>query len=111
MPPEEAIKAAMESCINDGILRDVLSEEKEAVMNSVLYGFTAKEEKEYQKMMLREAREEGLEQGRELERQNTEAERNRAEEAENRAEVAESLIKDLQVQIKELKAQIKELTS
>lgn len=66
MPMEEAIRAAMESCINDGILKDVLSEEKEAVMNSVLYGFTAKEEKEYQKMILREVREEGLKQGIEL---------------------------------------------
>ncbi|MCR5054686.1 MAG: hypothetical protein K6A69_07580 [Lachnospiraceae bacterium] len=44
----------------DGILRDVLSEEREAVMNSILYGFTEKEEREYQKMMRREAREEGL---------------------------------------------------
>ena len=101
MPMEEAIRAAMESCINDGILKDVLSEEKEAVMNSVLYGFTAKEEKEYQKMILREVREEGLKQGIELgraeERQNTEAERRRADAAETR--------------IKELEAQIKELTS
>ena len=93
MPPEEAIKAAMESCINDGILRDVLSEEKEAVMNSVLYGFTAKEEREYQKELLREAREEG----RAEERRNTEAERQRADAAESR--------------IKELEAQLKELTS
>ena len=86
MPLEEAIK----SCINDGILRDVLSEEKEAVMNSVLYGFTAKEEREYQKMMLREAREEGLEQGRTEERQNTEAERRRADIEKRRADAAEA---------------------
>ena len=78
MPLEEAIKAAMESCIDDGILKDVLSDEKEAVMNSVLYGFTAKEEREYQKELLREAREEG----RAEERRNTEAERRRADTAE-----------------------------
>ncbi|MCR5024819.1 MAG: hypothetical protein K6A90_10870, partial [Lachnospiraceae bacterium] len=105
MPPEEAIKAAMESCIDDGILKDVLLDEKEAIMNSVLYGFTAKEEREYQKMILREAREEGLaegraeglEQGRVEERQNTETERKRADAAESR--------------IKELEAQLKKLTS
>ena len=102
MPLEEAIKTAMESCINDGILKDVLSDEKEAVMNSVLYGFTAKEEREYQKMMLREAREEGLaeglaegraeglkqglEQGRTEERRNTESERRKAESERRRAD-------------------------
>ena len=86
MPLEEAIKAAMESCIDDGILKDVLSDEKEAVMNSVLYGFTAKEEREYQKMMLREAREEGLAEGRAEERRNTEAERRKAESERRKAE-------------------------
>ena len=97
MPLEEAVNAAMESCIDDGILKDVLSDEKEAVMNSVLYGFTAKEEREYQKELLREAREEGLAEGRAEERRNTEAERQRADAAESR--------------IKELEAQLKELTS
>ena len=82
MPLEEAVNAAMQSCIDDGILKDVLSDEKEAVMNSVLYGFTAKEEREYQKELLREAREEGLAEGRTEERRNTEAERRRADTAE-----------------------------
>ncbi len=91
MPMEAAVKTAMESCIEDGILKDVLIEEKEAVMNSILYGFTEKEEREYQKMMRREAREEGLAEGRELERRNTEAESRRADvaEAERNAAIAE----------------------
>ena len=111
MPPEEAIKAAMESCIDDGILKDVLSDEKEAVMNSVLYGFTAKEEREYQKMMLREAREEGLaegleqglEQGHAEERQNTEAERRKAESERRRADTAEAELAKYKAKFGEIK--------
>ncbi len=71
MPHEEAVDEAVKYCIDNGILEDVLSEERSAVMLEMLTKF---DEKSY---------EEGLrEEGREEERANTEKERLRAETAE-----------------------------
>ena len=71
MPPEEAVDEAVKKCIEEGILTDVLSEERSAVMLEMLTTF---DEKAY---------EEGLrEEGREEERRNTERERRRADKAE-----------------------------
>ncbi len=78
MPHEEAVDEAVKYCIDNGILEDVLSEERSAVMLEMLTRF---DEKSY---------EEGLrEEGREEDRANTEKERLRAEAAEKRAEAAE----------------------
>lgn len=100
MTLEEAVSNAINSCIKDGILADVLSEERNAVMRSILTitGFTEKEEREYQEELREEARAEGraeglaegraegraegLAEGRTEERHNTEMERRRADAAE-----------------------------
>ena len=71
MPPERAVDDAVRECIDNNILKDVLSEERSAVMLEMLTTF---DEKVY---------EEGLrEEGREEERVNTERERKRADDAE-----------------------------
>ena len=78
MSMEEAVDKAVLECIEADYLKDVLSEERAAVMLEMLTRF---DEKSY---------EEGLrEEGREEERANTEKERLRAEAAEKRAEAAE----------------------
>ena len=83
MPYEKAVDEAVKYCIYNGILEDVLSEERSAVMLEMLTQF---DEKSY---------EEGLrEEGREEERANTEKERLRAEAAEKRAEAAEKILKE-----------------
>ena len=55
------IENAIESCIRDGILSELLKKEKVKVMASVLSEFN---EVDYAKMIREEGRSEGLEQGR-----------------------------------------------
>ncbi len=79
MSYEEAVDEAVRYCIEHGILRDVLSEERSAVMLEMLTYFDKK------------AYEEGLrDEGHEEERANTEQERQRADAAEARADSAEA---------------------
>ncbi len=88
MPLEQAVDEAVKDCIESDILRDVLSEERSAVMLEMLTTF---DEKAY---------EEGLrEEGREEERANTEREMHRADIAEERADAAEARIKELEAEL------------
>lgn len=61
MPLEEGIDEAVKYCIEHGILKDVLEEERSAVMLEMLTEF---DEKLYEEGIREEAIEEGLEQGR-----------------------------------------------
>ena len=61
MEKEAAIDAAVDSCINDGIMADLLLKHKAEVKDMVL---TEYNEEEVYRMMRRDAREEGLEEGR-----------------------------------------------
>lgn len=85
MPYEKAVDEAVRYCIDNGILEDVLSEERSAVMLEMLTQF---DEKSYEEGL----REEGRAEGRAEERANTEKERLRADEAEKRAEAAEKIL-------------------
>ncbi len=91
MPAERAVDEAVRECINNNVLRDILSEERSSVMLEMLSSF---DEKVY---------EEGLrEEGREEERQNTERERKRADNAEVRADNAEAELKKYKERFGEL---------
>ncbi len=83
MPVEDAVDEAVRYCIANGILVDVLEEERSAVMLEMLTYF---DEKGYEEGLREEAREEGRKEGREEERANTERERKRADNAEARAD-------------------------
>ena len=85
MSTEMAVDEAVRECIANNYIKDVLEEERSAVMLEMLTEF---DEKAY---------EEGLrEEGREEERKNTEA-------AEKRAKEAEARVRELEAQIKEMK--------
>ncbi len=60
MSLEEAVDLAVRECIDEGILKDVLSEERSAVMLEILTTF---DEKVYEAGLRQEAREEGLAEG------------------------------------------------
>ena len=62
MPKKEAIDRAVRECIEEGILADVLSEERSAVMLEMLTEF---DEKLYEEGLREEGYEKGLEKGRE----------------------------------------------
>ena len=80
---EDAVDEAVKWCIENGILVDVLEEERSAVMLEMLTEF---DEKTYEEGLREEGREEGRkeghEEGRKEERINTEKERRRADKAE-----------------------------
>ncbi len=76
MSLEDAVDEAVKWCIENGILVDVLEEERSAVMLEMLTEF---DEKTYEEGLREEGREEGREQGRKEERANTERERKRAD--------------------------------
>ena len=97
---EEAIQKAIDSCIERGILRDILLKEKSEVQHMIL---TEYNEKKHMKTLYAQGREAGQEEGRQEERVNTERERERAEEAENRAEEAEKENIRLREEIRRLK--------
>ena len=83
MSAEMAVDEAVKECIANNYLKDVLEEERSAVMLEMLTEF---DEKAYEEGL----REEGREEGREEERKNTEKEKIRADAAENRADAAEA---------------------
>ena len=58
---EQAIHEAIESCIEDGILTDILKKEKVRIMASILAEF---DEIGYAQMLRDEGREQGIEEGR-----------------------------------------------
>lgn len=60
MTKEEAVNAAVDSCIRDGILADILRKERAKIMASILAEFDAEE---YAEMLKRESREEGKMEG------------------------------------------------
>ena len=93
MPAEKAVDEAVRECINNNILKDILSEERSSVMLEMLSSF---DEKVYEEGL----REEGRKEGREEERMNTERER-------QRADAAEKLVADLEEKVKELEKQLK----
>lgn len=85
MEPEQAIEKAVNECIEEGILKDVLERERSAVMLDILTTF---DEKSYAEGL----REEGREEGRKEERENTEREKVRADKAEAELEKCRILL-------------------
>ncbi|MBR2186500.1 MAG: hypothetical protein IJ857_04105, partial [Lachnospiraceae bacterium] len=85
MEPEQAIEKAVNECIEEGILKDVLERERSAVMLDILTTF---DEKSYAEGL----REEGREEGRKEEREPTERETVRADKAEAELEKCRSLL-------------------
>lgn len=60
MTKEEAVNTAVDSCIRDGILADILKKERAKIMASILAEFDAEE---YAEMLKRESMEEGISRG------------------------------------------------
>ena len=99
MPYEDAVDEAVKWCIENGILVDVLEEERSAVMLEMLTEF---DEKTYEEGLREEGREEGRKEGREEgrkegreegrkeERINTERERRRADDEKEKRLSAEA---------------------
>ena len=69
MDDDEAVKAAVDSCIKDGVLKSILQEDRNRVISSILTALTQEEIDALHESELNDAREkaisEGLEQGRE----------------------------------------------
>ena len=108
MIAEEAVDSAVRECVDKGILKDVLSEERAAVMLEMLTTFDEKEyleglKEEAREAGLKEGREKGLkegwEEGREEERVNTERER-------RRADAAEAELSDYKAELSDYKAEL-----
>ena len=102
MPAERAVDETIRECINNNVLRDILSEERSSVMLEMLSSF---DEKVYEEGL----REEGREEGRKEERQNTERERERADAAEARADNAEARADNAEAELKKYKERFGEL--
>ena len=60
---EEAVSNAVDACMKEGILVDILGKEKAKVENIILRGLTEEEKKEVERINLEYATEQGLEQG------------------------------------------------
>ena len=104
MIAEEAVDSAVRECVDKGILKDVLSEERAAVMLEMLTTFDEKEyleglKEEARDAGLKEGREKGLKEGREEERVNTERER-------RRADAAEAELSDYKAELSDYKAEL-----
>lgn len=63
MRREEAIHTAMDTCIERGILRDILMKQKAEVLHMLL---TEYDEKKHFKTLFREGKEEGIKEGMEI---------------------------------------------
>ena len=92
MPYEKAVDEAVKWCIENEILKDVLEEERSAVMLEMLTQF---DEKSYEEGLREEGREEGLEEG---------LQKGREEGREEQRLIYEPIIQDLQKQIRDLKS-------
>ena len=64
---ENAVRMAIDSCIEDGILEYILRKESAMVRNILISGLTEEEEKELHKWEIEHTRELALEEGREKE--------------------------------------------
>ncbi len=66
MSDEEAVNEAVDSCIRDGVLKDILQEDENRAISSLLTALTQEEIDSIHEMNMRDAREEGREEGSEL---------------------------------------------
>ena len=94
----DAVDRAIEECIQDGILKEFLEQNRAEAKAMSIFEYN---QEEHIRMEREEAKEE--------ERANTERERQRADEAEARAEEAEAQVKEIQVQAEEANARVKEI--
>ena len=93
----DAVDRAIEECIQDGILKEFLEQNRAEAKAMSIFEYN---QEEHIRMEREEAKEE--------ERANTERERQRADEAEARAKEAEARVKEAEAQVKEAEAQAEE---
>ena len=97
----DAVDRAIEECIQDGILKEFLEQNRAEAKAMSIFEYNQEEH-------IRMEREEAKKEATEAERANTERERQRADEAEARAKAAEAHAKEVEAQMKETEAQMKE---
>ena len=93
---EDAVRLAMDECIRNGVMADVLTKFRNEVYNMFL---TEYDEERH----LKNTYEEGRQEGRKEEQANTKRERQRAEMAEKRAEVAEKRAREAEAELRRIK--------
>lgn len=108
IPIEQAVDKAIEECIREDILREFLKKNKAEARTMSIYEY---DYEEHMRMEREEWFEDGLQAGREAERENTERERQRADIAEsrvneekNRADAAEAELARLWEEIMRLRS-------
>lgn len=113
MPIEEAVDKSVKECIDKGILKDILSEERSAVKLEMLTTF---DEKAYWEGVREEAQAEGraeglaegLAEGRAMgraeERMNTERERTNTERERERADAAEAKMREAEAELEKYRS-------
>ena len=97
----DAVDRAIEECIQDGILKEFLEQNRAEAKAMSIFEYNQEEH-------IRMEREEAKKEATQAERANTERERQRADAAEARAKVAEAQVKEIQVQAEEANAQAEE---
>ena len=93
----DAVDRAIEECIQDGVLKEFLEQNRTEAKAMSIFEYN---QEEHIRMEREEAKEE--------ERANTERERQRADKAEARAKEAEARVKEAEAQVKEAEAQAEE---
>ena len=96
----DAVDRAIEECIQDGILKEFLEQNRAEAKAMSIFEYN---QEEHIRMEREEAKEE--------ERANTERERQRADEAEARVKEVQDQMKEIQAQAEEARAQVKEVQS
>ena len=94
----DAVDRAIEECIQDGILKEFLEQNRAEAKAMSIFEYN---QEEHIRMEREEAKEE--------ERANTERERQRADEAEARVKEVQDQMKEIQAQAEEARAQVKEV--
>ena len=87
MPLQEAIEKAVKDCMTQDILKEFLENNRNQVVSTTLEEF---DQELYEKII----RDEGIEEGRRLERENTEKEKQRANAAEKEIERLKALLEE-----------------
>lgn len=91
MPLQEAIEKAVKDCMTQDILKEFLENNRNQVVSTTLEEF---DQELYEKIIRDEGRQEGIEEGRRLERENTEKERQRLDAAEKEIERLKALLEE-----------------
>ena len=92
MGDEEAVKEAVDSCIKDDILKDVLQEDENRAISSLLTALTQEEIDALHESELRDAREQAIAEGRKEGRKEGREEGREEGRAEERARILAKLI-------------------